>query len=102
MPVAEFLAKVDALEKRGAMALFSKDFGLLKAEVQASGKAVRAEEMAARKAGRRPATCLPKKAGVKSGELLAHFRAIPPAQRGMSVKVAFAGLMAKKFPCPRA
>jgi hypothetical protein len=101
MPVATFLAKADALQKKGAMALFSGDIGKLKAEVQNSGKALRAEEEAARKVGRAPATCMPPKAAVNSEELLAHFRSIPPAQRGMPVKTAFAGLVAKKYPCPR-
>ena len=94
-------APADALQKRGPLALFSKDIGLLKAEVVRSGKALRAEQVAAERAGRKPATCLPAKpADISSNELLAHFRAIPPAQRGMSVKDGFAGLMRKKFPCP--
>lgn len=101
MPVSEFLAKADALQKKGAMALFSSDLGLLKKQIQSSGKALRAEQVAAEKAGRKPATCLPAKpAAISSDEVLTHFRAIPPAQRGMSVKAAFASLMRKKFPCP--
>lgn len=100
MPVSEFLTKADALQKKGAMALFSGDIGKLKAEVQNSGKQLRAEQVAAQKAGRKPATCLPIKAEMNSSELLAHFRSIPPAQRNMTVKAAFAGLMRKKYPCP--
>jgi hypothetical protein len=102
MPVSEFLAKADALQKKGAMALFSGDIGKLKAEVVNSGKQLRAEQMAAQKAGRKPVTCMPErgKASINSNELLAHFRSIPPAERSMSVKTAFAGLMRKKYPCP--
>lgn len=101
MPVSEFLTRAEALQKKGAMALFSKDVGVLKDEIVNSGKQLRAEQVAAEKAGRKPATCLPaKKAAIGSDELLAHFRSIPPAQRGMSVKAGFAGLMRKKFPCP--
>ena len=100
MPISEFLAKADALQKKGPMALFSGDIGKLKAEVVNSGKQLRAEQEAARKAGRKPATCLPEKANVTSTELLAHFRAVPPAERGVSVKTAFAGLVRKKYPCP--
>ncbi len=100
MPVSEFLAKADALEKKGAMALFSGDIGKLKAEIVNSGKQLRAEQDAARKAGRKPATCLPEKAKVNSTELLAHFRALSPAERGVPVKAAFAGLMRKKYACP--
>lgn len=100
MPVSQFLAKADALQKKGAMALFSGDIGKLKAEVVNSGKQLRAEQEAARKAGRKPATCMPEKASVNSNELLAHFRSMPPAERSMPVKAAFAGLMRKKYPCP--
>ena len=100
MPISEFLAKADALQKKGPMALFSGDIGKLKAEVVNSGKQLRAEQEAARKAGRKPATCLPEKANVTSTELLAHFRAVPPAERGVLVKTAFAGHVRKKYPCP--
>ena len=99
MPVSEFLAKADRLEKKGPMALLSSDFGKLKAEITNSGKQLRAEQGAARKAGRAPATCLPEKASVTSAELLAHFRAIPSSGRNVPVKVAFADLVRKKYPC---
>ena len=99
MPVSQFLAKADALQQKGAMALFSSDFRLLKREIQNSGKQLRAEQDAARKAGRKPSTCLPQKAAMNSSELLAHFRSIPPEQRNMPVKAALAGLMRKKYPC---
>ena len=100
MPVSTFLAKADALKKKGPMALFSSDIGLLKKEIQNSAKALRAEQLSAQKAGRKPALCMPAKAAVNSNELLAHFTAIPPAQRSMSVKAGFAGLIRKKYPCP--
>ncbi len=100
MPVAQFLAKAEALQKKGAMALFSGDIGLLKREIQNSGKQLRAEQIAAQKAGRKPATCMPAKASMNSNELLAHFRSIPAEQRNMPVKAGLAGLMRKKYPCP--
>jgi hypothetical protein len=100
MPVSTFLAKADALKKKGPLALLSSDIGLLKSEVQNSGKALRAEQVAARKAGRKLSYCLPEKAAFNSNELLAHFQSIPPAQRSMRVRDAFAGLVRKKYPCP--
>jgi hypothetical protein len=100
MPVAQFLAKAEALQKKGAMALFSGDIGLLKREIQNSGKQLRAEQNAAQKAGRKPATCMPAKASMNSNELLTHFRSIPPQRRGMPVKAGLAELMRKKYPCP--
>ena len=101
MPVSQFLAKADALQKKGPLALFSSDIKRLKDEVTNSGKQLRAEQIAARRAGQKPATCMPEdKASIGSDELLAHFRSIPPGQRNMPVKTAFAGLMRKKYPCP--
>lgn len=100
MPLSTFLAKAAALEKKGAMAIFSGDLKLLQKEGMAAGKAIRADQLAAVKAGRKPATCLPAKASIGTGETLAYFRAVPPAQRGMTVKTALTGLMNKKYPCP--
>ncbi len=102
MSVAEFLAKAEALKAKGAMALFSSDIGRLKNEITNSGKQLRAERLAAQKAGRKPAFCPPEKGkgSINSDELLGHFQSIPPAQRSVSVKAGFAGLMRKKYPCP--
>lgn len=99
MSVADFLVRADALQAKGMRALFSKDMGVLKAEIQSAGRAVRAEQEAALKAGRKPATCLPKKASTSAKEIMTHFRSIPAAERGMSVKQGFAGLMSRKYPC---
>jgi hypothetical protein len=99
MTVGTFLGKVEALKKKGPMALFSSDIKVLKGEVQNSAKQLRAEQVAAQKAGRKPATCMPEKASTDQKELLAHFESIPPAQRGATVKQAFASLMRKKYPC---
>ena len=100
MPVSTFLAKANALKAKGPLALFSSDIGLLKKEIQNSAKALRAEQLAAQKAGRKPALCMPAKASMNSDELLAHFNSIPAAQRNMRVQAGFAGLMRKKYPCP--
>ncbi len=102
MPLPQFLAKATALEKKGAMALFSGDLKLLKKEITGSAGALRAERMAAQKAGRKAAYCPPAKGGsIDSKQLLAHFRSIPPAQRErMQVRDAMRSFMATKFPCP--
>lgn len=100
MPVSTFLAKADALMKKGPMAVFSGDIGLLKGEMKASFAQLRAEQTAARKAGRRPDTCMPAKVGVRPDELLGYLRAIPIAQRGMPMKDALGTWMQKKHPCP--
>ena len=103
MPVPQFLAKADALKKKGPLALLSGDFGLLKKEVTESAKLLRAERMAAKAAGRTPAYCPPKGAGSSLGaeDVVAHFRSIPPAQAArMRVKDAMRSLLAKRHPCP--
>lgn len=100
MSVSTFLAKADALQKKGPLALLSGDVKRLKAEVVNSGKQLRAEQKAVQRVGGKPLTCMPDKASISSNELLAHLRAIPPAQRDMPIKAAFAGLMRKKYPCP--
>ncbi len=100
MPISTFLAKADALKKKGPMALFSGDIGLLKKEVQNSAKNVRNEQIAAKKAGKKLPYCLPEKASFNSTELLDHFRALPPAQRSAPVQAGFVSLVRKKYPCP--
>lgn len=100
MPVSTFLAKAEALKKKGPMALFSSDIGMLKKEIGHSMKSLRAEQIDAKKTGRKLPYCLPKKASFKSDELLAHFNSIPAAQRNMSVQAGFAALIRKKYPCP--
>lgn len=100
MPVATFLAKAEALQKRGPFALLSSDYGRLKAEVNNSAKALGAEQSAARKVGRSPATCMPGNISIGTDEFLNHLRSIPRAQRGMSVKAALLSFVNKKYPCP--
>jgi hypothetical protein len=100
MNVAAFLQKADALQKKGMMALFSSDYRLLKGEVVNASNALRVERLAAERAGRHGAYCPPANSGLNSDEILAYFRAIPPAQRqGTDVKDAVRGLLARKYPC---
>lgn len=101
MALPQFLAKATALEKKGAMAIFSGDLKLLQREIAASAGALRAERLAAVKAGGKAAYCPPAKGGsIGAKELLTHFRAIPAAQRnGMQVRDGMRSFMIAKFPC---
>ena len=100
MDVATFLAKADALKKKGMMALMSSDYKLLKNEIVTHSQTLRNERLAAQKAGRKPAYCPPAKSGLNSDEILAAFRSIPAAQRPRTdVKDALRALLARKFPC---
>jgi hypothetical protein len=100
MDVATFLAKADALQKKGMMALMSSDYKLLKNEIVANSQLLRTERLAAERAHRKPAYCPPAKSGLKSDEILAAFRTIPAAQRPrIPVKDALRALLARKYPC---
>jgi len=100
MDVATFLAKADALQKKGMMALMSSDYKLLKNEVVAQSQVLRNERLAAQRAGRKPAYCPTAKSDLESGEILAAFRTIPAAQRPrIQVRDALRALLARKYPC---
>jgi hypothetical protein len=100
MTVATFLQKAEALQARGALALLSSDFTLLKNEVAAAGQSLRAERLAARRAGRRPAYCPPENSSFTPDELLAGFRSIPAAQRQrMQVRDGLRRLLIRRYPC---
>lgn len=100
MNVADFLTRADKLEKRGMMALFSSDYKALKAEVQIASGQLRAERLAAVKAGRKPAYCPPEKSALSPKELLDHLRAIPAAQRPRTeVKDGLRSFLVRKYPC---
>lgn len=101
MTVAEFLAKAKALQSRGLLAIGSPDIKLLKDEMQGIADGYRADLEAARKAGRKPHSCPPPKGQVKMDgkQLFAELEKIPVAQRGMSMKTAFYGIMKRRYPC---
>jgi hypothetical protein len=100
MDVATFLAKAEALQKKGMLALMSSDYKLLKAEIETQAEVLRAERLAAERARRRPAYCPPAKQSLGSDEILAAFRSVPVAQRPrVPVKDALRALLARKYPC---
>jgi hypothetical protein len=100
MDIGTFLRKADALEKKGMAALFSSDFKTLKKEVETASASLRAERLAAQRAGRRTLYCPPPKSGLNSDEILAHFRSIPVVQRPrMQVREGLLGLLSRKYPC---
>ncbi|MEA3051502.1 MAG: hypothetical protein QOG72_405 [Sphingomonadales bacterium] len=100
MDVATFLAKADALQKKGMLALMSSDYKLLKSEIVANSQVLRNERLAAERAHRRAAYCPPAKSDLNSNEILAAFRTIPAAQRPrIQVKDALRALLARKYPC---
>lgn len=100
MTVAEFMGKVAGLKAKGPLALFSSDIGVLKAEGQKAGQSIKADQEAAKAAGRPAPTCVPKGAQLGSNELLSYFEKIPAAQqRTLSVKQGMVSLFRQKWPC---
>jgi hypothetical protein len=100
MDVATFLAKADALQKKGMLALMSSDYKLLKNEIVTQSQVLRGERLAAERSGRKGAYCPPGNSDLNSNEILAAFRTIPAAQRPrIQVKDALRALLARKFPC---
>ncbi|HEY0150326.1 MAG TPA: hypothetical protein VGB70_15160 [Allosphingosinicella sp.] len=100
MTVEAFLLKANALEKKGMMALFSSDYKNLKKEMETAALQLRAERVAAQKAGRKLSYCPPAKIELNAKEVLTHFRAIPAAQRGrMELRDGLRSLLTRKHPC---
>jgi hypothetical protein len=100
MDVAAFLARADPLMKKGMMALFSRDYKLLMAEVRTQSKSLRDERLAARAAGRPQAYCPPEKNGLTADELMSGLHAIPAAQQPRTqLREAMKALLGRKYPC---
>jgi hypothetical protein len=104
MTAGEFLARAEPLLKKSKIALMlSSDARQLMRTVGDTAQNLRTRLDAERAAGRPATTCLPPKgkAAFSANELLGHIRALPPSQKNESFDQAFAGYMAKKYPCRR-
>ena len=99
MSVAAFLGKADALKAKGAMAMFSGDIKVLKAEGKAAGEAYKARLNSERADGR-PSSCPPPGTKIDSNELLGFLRTYPATTRPqVSMKQAMAEFFIRKYPC---
>ena len=100
MTVATFLSKYEALKKKGLFALGSPEIATLKAEGEAAGAAYGARLKADRAAGRPAHSCPPANSRLSQSEFLRGIQQYPTASRGqVTLKIAVADLMRKKFPC---
>ncbi len=100
MNLQEFVSTANRLP-RNPTVLLRSDFGRLKREYEAGLSVVFREQVAARAAGRRPATCIPQKFSMNAEDTLAGLNAIPAARRsGMTITGGVRELMAARFPCP--
>lgn len=99
MTVAQFLTKANALKAKGMMAVFSKDLKPVMNEAKGAFQQLKLEGEQRKAAGLPPRACPPKGTKMSSDEFLAMLSAIPPAERGMSLKDGLARAMATRFPC---
>jgi hypothetical protein len=93
--VATYLAKVDALEARGPLAVFSSDTKLLQAEAQASFVEWLRQAHA-------PNACPPKGSTWKGDpqRFLAMLRAVPGSERSrICVREVFRRIWNSRYPC---
>jgi len=96
-----FLERANRLKAKGPLAFFDSDYGRLKAEATAVGKAIGDERIAAEKAGKPILYCSPSpRAKLGSFEFIDGLEAIPAAQRStMSLKAAMLRVLQRKYPC---
>jgi hypothetical protein len=100
MTVAEFLAKADMVRK-GRSGAGSPDIALLREATITAMRDYRADIARQNADGETPHSCPPPRGatGLGSNEVIRAFNAIPPDQRGVSVKDAFYAMMLKRYPC---
>ena len=104
MNAETFLQRASKLQKKGALALFSRgEINALMGEVQAANKTVVARLRADKSAGRALRFCPPTgPAKMDSKELMARLAAIPEAQRRrIDMTEAMTRIFEVKFPCRR-
>lgn len=98
MSVQEFLTTASRIP-HNPTALLRSDTRRLMGEFQGAFRTIRAEQAAARAAGRAPATCMPEKVSLSPDQILGRFNAIPAARRNISVTQALREWMAERYPC---
>lgn len=101
MSVQEFLTTAARIP-RNPTALLRADTRRLMGEFEDGFRTIRAEQVAARRAGRTPVTCMPERVSMSPDDILGRFNAIPAARRStLSVTDALREWMAERYPCPR-
>jgi hypothetical protein len=105
MNAETFHKRATKLQKKGALALFSRgEIKTLMNEGQAAGKRAREQRLAALKAGNRPRYCPPEGQNkMNSDEFMTRLGAIPAAERvRIDMTEATIRILAVKYPCKAA
>ena len=99
MTVQEFLTTASRIPQNPTAMLRSDTRRLIR-EFEGAVRTVRAEQVAARQAGRKPPTCMPEQVSFSPGAILGRFNSIPASRRNISVTQAMREWMAERHPCP--
>jgi hypothetical protein len=101
MNAETFHQRAAKLQKKGAMAIFSRgEINKLTTEAQAAAKRAREQRLATLKAGGRPRSCPPEGSRMGSDEFMTRLAAIPAAERArIDMTEATIRILAVKFPC---
>jgi hypothetical protein len=105
MNAETFHKRATKLQKKGALALFSRgEIKTLMNEGQAAGKRAREQRLAALKAGNRPRYCPPEGQNkMNSDEFMTRLGAIPAAERvRIDMTEATIRILTVKYPCKAA
>ena len=103
MNAENFHARAVALQKKGALALFSSDIKRLMNEAKAAGQQSRELRRAAVKSGQSPRYCPPEgKQSMTSTEFMSRLGGIPAAERArIDMTEAMTRILVQKFPCSK-
>jgi len=98
-----FLDRANRLKAKGPFAFFDSDYGRLKAEATAVGKAIGDDRIAAERAGKPILYCSPTaRAKLGNFEFIDGLAAIPAAERArMSLKDGMIRVLQHKYPCKK-
>ena len=99
MTVQEFLTTASRIPQNPTAMLRSDTRRLIR-EFEGAVRTVRAEQAAARQAGRKPPTCMPEQVSFSPNAILGRFNSIPASRRNISVTQAMREWMAERHPCP--
>lgn len=100
MPVDLFLSKIQGLQSKGMMAMFSGDTKLLLDTIKADATALRSEREQAAAAHRKPPYCPPGPISMDQKEIIAAMQAVPVSERARTdSRAALRAHLAQRFPC---
>jgi hypothetical protein len=101
MNAETFHQRATKLQKKGAMAMFSRgEIKALMTEAQAAAKRAREQRLATVKAGGKPRSCPPEGSRMGSDEFMQRLGAIPAAERSqIDMTEATIRILAAKYPC---